>query len=256
MPSPGLGYFGAIRADPPAEAWTYPRVPRISALPQQATLPLPTAVHDQGRLGSCVGQAFSRALEIEVGTGLEVSALAVYYDARIASGFPANQDTGAFMEPAIQSLASYGAGSESLWPYDIAKFSQRPPLDYRRQALDHRVLAWYRARGVDDAKSALAAGHACVTAFDVPSSFDEVGRSGEWIDRGGSPVGGHAVLMFGYDDDGYADGSVGGAFKVMNSWGSDWGNAGWFWLPYSAYAPGGRFWDSVVMTLYDEEAGG
>ncbi|KAK0707824.1 hypothetical protein B0H67DRAFT_323091 [Lasiosphaeris hirsuta] len=40
--------------------------------------------------------------------------------------------------------------------------------------------------------------------------------------------GGHAMLIVGWDD------SIGGTgcFKVQNSWGDNWGNKGFFWLPY------------------------
>jgi hypothetical protein len=41
-------------------------------------------------------------------------------------------------------------------------------------------------------------------------------------------VGGHALCVVGYDDE-----IGGGAFKIVNSWGRDWGNNGFFWLKYS-----------------------
>lgn len=228
----------------------YPRVSGVAELPAAVTLPLVTAVHDQGSLGSCVGQAYARALEIEVGSGIELSALGIYYGARVASGFPAGEDTGAYLEPAVRALAAHGAGSEALWPYLPQRFAVRPPTDYAAQAMDHRVGNWYRARSVAQAKAALASHHPCVTAFDVPPDFGEVGRTGVWLDRGGKAVGAHAVLLWGYDD-------ARGAFRVMNSWGADWGNDGWFWLPYEAYAKDpdgdGRWWDSIVVTTFDKE---
>jgi len=196
-----------------------------------------------------VGQAFARALEILVGTGVEFSPLALYYEFRRASGFPVTEDSGAYMEPSVKALAAYGAGSEALWPYVVSRFAEQPPASYRAQALDHRVLNWYRATGVDEAKSALAAGFPCVSAFDVPPGFDRVGETGMWIDTGGRAIGGHAVLFYGYDDSDER-------FRVMNSWGPEWGDDGTFLLPYAAFAKqGGRWWDGLVVTLLDEEAG-
>jgi C1A family cysteine protease len=39
------------------------------------------------------------------------------------------------------------------------------------------------------------------------------------------PIGGHAVLVSGYNQ-------VTRRFKVRNSWGADWGDRGYFYLPY------------------------
>lgn len=42
----------------------------------------------------------------------------------------------------------------------------------------------------------------------------------------GEPVGGHAMLLTGWDDKRRA-------FRVKNSWGHEWGDAGMVWMPYS-----------------------
>ena len=39
-------------------------------------------------------------------------------------------------------------------------------------------------------------------------------------------IGGHAVLAVGYDDSS-------ATFQIRNSWGSDWGDGGYFTMPYS-----------------------
>jgi len=45
--------------------------------------------------------------------------------------------------------------------------------------------------------------------------------------------GGHAVTMVGYDDNKIThDGT--GAFRLVNSWGTGWGNGGFFWMSYEA----------------------
>lgn len=252
-----LGRFGALFAWVEPEAWKYPRVPRGVTLPRKALLRIPTAVQDQGDLGSCTAHAFGTCLEILVGTGLEVSKLALYRDFREFS-HPSwvDRDTGALMEPSARALVSRGAGSELLWPYRVQDFRLQPTSEYRTQALDHRVLSFYRAQGVDQAKSALAAGFPIAGSFDVPSAFSETGVDGLWRDRGGGPEGGHAVCIYGYDDDMVGGvGAAPGCFFARNSWGADWGLDGRFMVPYSVYAPGGRWWDSVVITLLDTEAG-
>ena len=54
--------------------------------------------------------------------------------------------------------------------------------------------------------------------------------------KGAMLLGGHAVPIIGYDDL-YDYGSTAkGAFLVQNSWGTSWGNKGFFYMPYSVYS--------------------
>ena len=46
----------------------------------------------------------------------------------------------------------------------------------------------------------------------------------------GEMKGGHAMCVIGYDDN-----KGGGAFEVMNSWGEDWGDNGFFWITYDDF---------------------
>jgi len=46
----------------------------------------------------------------------------------------------------------------------------------------------------------------------------------------GTVDGGHAMCVIGYDDN-----KSGGSFEVMNSWGEDWGDKGFFWIKYTDF---------------------
>lgn len=45
-----------------------------------------------------------------------------------------------------------------------------------------------------------------------------------------SPQGGHALTVIGYDDE-----KFGGAFELMNSWGTTWGDEGFIWFSYEDF---------------------
>ena len=251
----GLGSFGALRADPPADAWRFPRA-GITSIPTEHYLPLVTAVQDQGPLGSCTGQAFAKALEVVDGRGIEYSSLALYYYNRKFSGLPVDKDTGAYMQPSVEMLTVLGAGSEALWPYNVDWFAKEPAQPYQNQALDHRVEQHYRALTTNEVRNALANGFPVVSAFEVPPGFENTGADGVWHDNGGQALGGHAVCIVGYDD-------TKGRFLVCNSWGDHWGTHhpqyadlgnGYFWLPYSAY-DGERWYEGIVLQKYDREVG-
>jgi len=49
-----------------------------------------------------------------------------------------------------------------------------------------------------------------------------------------SVIGGHAMIITGYDDNKKCQGST-GAFLIKNSWGKEYGSRGYIWLPYSHF---------------------
>ena len=78
-------------------------------------------------------------------------------------------------------------------------------------------------------KGCLAAGYPFVFGFAVYESFEskEVAQSGvvPMPKPGERVLGGHAVMAVGYDD-------AQRDFIVRNSWGSGWGQDGYFLMPY------------------------
>ncbi|MBF0102304.1 MAG: hypothetical protein HQK77_15490, partial [Desulfobacterales bacterium] len=58
-------------------------------------------------------------------------------------------------------------------------------------------------------------------------SFSNISGTDAGYNQVYGQFGGHAVTIVGYDDTRY-----GGAFKILNSYGQQWGDRGYFWLPY------------------------
>lgn len=80
-------------------------------------------------------------------------------------------------------------------------------------------------------KKSLAEGRPVVFAFDCPYSFDDA--TNVWLPDSSDYKTwnrGHALTVVGYDDNKY-----GGAFQVMNSWGTSWGNHGFTWIRYKDF---------------------
>ena len=81
-----------------------------------------------------------------------------------------------------------------------------------------------------DVRSCIADGFPAAFGFSVYSSIDEVSEDNGYVipppDREDRFEGGHAVLAIGYDD-------VNRKLLIRNSWGEDWGDKGYAWLPYS-----------------------
>jgi len=90
--------------------------------------------------------------------------------------------------------------------------------------------------GINLVRQHIANGYTCVIGIQVWGNFDNIRSFGNIYsssERYGTMRGWHAVTIVGYDDTlTTADGP--GAFRVANSWGTGWGDAGWFWMTYAA----------------------
>jgi C1A family cysteine protease len=69
------------------------------------------------------------------------------------------------------------------------------------------------------------------------NSFFSVSSTGEWVPKANDVnQGNHAMCIIGYDDN-----KLGGAFEVMNSWGTSWGNRGFVWITYAQMQQYGNY---------------
>jgi len=211
--------------------------PVLTALPPSVDLRADCPpVYDQGHLGSCTGNAIAGALEFDqlkqkMTDVFTPSRLFIYYNERVIEG-TVTSDPGAQIRDGIKTVAKQGACHEdTLWPYDIAKFADKPNQAAYDDAAEHPAVAYQRvARDLAQMKGCLASGYPFVLGFTVYASFEsaEVAKSGHCPMPvvGEDVVGGHAVVAVGYDD-------ASQSFLVRNSWGATWGLAGYFTIPYA-----------------------
>ena len=216
---------------------------KLTAAPLPANVDLRkfcSPVFDQGSLGSCTGNALIGALEylenkdkdFEISNQfVNLSRLFVYYNERLIEG-DVGQDNGAQISTGIKVLATVGASSEQVWPYQIWKFTTKPSKQAFDDATTRKIAAFARVsrqNGMAGIKTALASGYPIVFGFSVFDSFmsPQVAKTGilNMPKRTERNQGGHAVLMVGYDD---ATQRV----IVRNSWGPSWGQQGYFTMPY------------------------
>jgi C1A family cysteine protease len=130
----------------------------------------------------------------------------------------------------VKSVGTQGNCPEAHWPYDIAKFRDKPPAKCYTEAVKHKAVLYKRLlHDLNQLKGCLASGYPFVFGFTVYESFEsqQVAQTGQvpMPTSHEKVLGGHAVLAVGYDD-------AQQRFIVRNSWGTHWGMQGYFTMPY------------------------
>lgn len=192
------------------------------------------SVYDQGALGSCTANAIAGAIEFDIKKqkldDFMPSRLFIYYNERDIEGTTLS-DSGAMIRDGIKSVNKQGVCHEDMWPYDISQFTDKPPSNCYDEALDNIVLSYQRMeRDIHQMRGCLAEGYPFVIGFTVYSYFESPEMAQNGILNIPDPdeeqvLGGHAVLVVGYNDETKR-------FKVRNSWSDKWGQNGYFEMPY------------------------
>lgn len=147
------------------------------------------------------------------------------------------------------SKEGWGLIPEAYWPETIETVNRVPPDDLFRAGEGATIGAYYRipdgSGAADQIRAALKLGHFPVFAMTVDDKWAQIER-GVWDSPGGKSIGGHAMLFCAYSKQ--LD-----AFLVMNSWGLDFGDAGFAWL--SARAAERYIFDCWVVQVTPEKIG-
>lgn len=194
-------------------------------------------VVDQGELGSCTANAIVSGLReylenVTKQTFKPLSRLYLYWWERFVVG-TVNEDSGAYIRDGMKILKKLGSPPETDYPYEISNFTNRPSPKSIIEGISYRISEYRRVLDLNALKVALAEGLPVVTGINVYSSFesDVVAQTGivPMPDlKKDQLLGGHAVLAVGYDDSKQQ-------VIMRNSWGEDWGDKGYFYLPYKYF---------------------
>lgn len=143
-----------------------------------------------------------------------------------------NCQNGTSIDRALQLMKNKGVPKMSAFTPQCAC---DVPSNLFNDALKYKITDYFtlfnsleksEVRKVSAIKKAISQNRPVLIGMEVYSSFDRA--EGVWNGKRDSHRGGHAMCIIGYDDNKY-----GGAFELMNSWGTDWGNDGFIWVRYS-----------------------
>ena len=205
------------------------------------------AVGDQKSQGSCAAWAlayycygYQEAKDnnwIDAGTNPEHQISPAWGYNRVSGG----HDRGSWMGDVADVLCDWGAATMATMPYDPADCWSWGSEDAFREAPLHRAYeARYIAYEGDGTivrlKELIASGVPVTFSMDssnIQTFRDNFILSSQEYSYNALENPDHAQTLVGYDDS-VTEGREFGAFKVVNSWGTDFGDDGFYWLTYDA----------------------
>lgn len=190
-------------------------------------------VEEQWNLGSCTAQAVIGAYELLLRMHypdqfVDLSRLFLYYNARKLDG-DVNDDVGAYISTAVRAIETYGLCREDLWPYDVYKFKTEPNWRCYHDAKKRTVSNVREILSHDTIIKTLNSQCPVVVGVALYDEFYNVSETVAVLPLPRYPndiIGSHAMCVVGYDD-------AKQQFLLRNSFGNDWGESGYFWIPYT-----------------------
>jgi len=208
-----------------------------SSLPASVDLsPKFPPIGDQGLIGTCVAwsvgyntKSYLDAVSKNLNTSQLQSANNQYSPTDLffsISSSRRNCDNGTQFEYAFDVLMGRGVNTLSAVPYDAICRSVSP--GNASTAAANKIKNYRRIDGsINQVKEYLAQGVPVLIGAMVNSQFQnlrgpDVLRDLDYNGR----IGGHAMVIAGYDDSK-------SAFRIINSWGTAWGDNGYLWVDYN-----------------------
>jgi len=228
-------------------------------------------IESQNPLNSCTAHAGTNLLEYytlkTTGKYVDGSRLFLYKATRNLIGWIL--DKGAYLRSTMGAMRLFGICPEPYWPYDPKNVNVEPPAFCYSFAENYKAIKYFRldptGASTDDVltnvKNFLAAGLPSMFGFTVFNSIKQANEDGKVPvpSSGENIVGGHAILAVGYDNNIKITNSLTneeftGAIIFENSWGTEWGDNGFGYLPYEYIKIGDAldFWSLVESDVVND----
>jgi outer membrane protein OmpA-like peptidoglycan-associated protein len=234
-PDPDDDQGQGLMAEDPAVMEQLPQTPTFRPfLPERVDLsPDFPPPGDQGKTQTCVGWSTGYALRSYLErkrTGVNLAdpgnRFSPYF---VYTQIAENCNSGARISDALAVQGQIGA--LPIRDYTTMNCNQPPGPADKARAGGYRIGEFRRVRPdrIDDVKGELARGRPVPFGMMVTQEFMRLRGDDIYDLPPRNAKGGHAMVLVGYDD-------ARQAFKLINSWGPKWGDRGYGWVSYRAFA--------------------
>jgi C1A family cysteine protease len=145
-------------------------------------------------------------------------------------------DSGMYSRDVMKLLTTVGICTEHTYPYGKIEDKKDILEAVYNEAKSHLIKAYAKVSGLEKTKRSLYENGPCFITFPVYQYTSEFWKKTETKNKN---VGGHAVVLVGYTEEG---------FIVRNSWGVNWGENGYGIYKYDDWGIHKEIW-----TIVDEK---
>ncbi len=145
--------------------------------------------------------------------------------------FSADCGSGTSMQMALDFIIAKGICSYQSMPYSVSNgCSLLPTVAQATEALNYKIGSYSKIINSDKTaiKAMVFQNHPVIVTVIADNSFVTAKTGFIWKTFSGSGNLPHSIVICGYDD-------TKNAYKVMNSWGTTWGDAGYSWIDYDFF---------------------
>jgi C1A family cysteine protease len=196
-----------------------------------------TPIKDQGQCGSCV--AFGSVATVEANVRVQKNEPALAINLSEADLFFCHDgqaaptcETGWNVNPALTVFEQYGVPDEKCFPYTPHDQPCKRCADWKKRVT--KIKSFHGITSTASMKAWLTKYGPLVTCFTVYADFYSY-HSGIYRHVSGGIEGGHCVSCVGYND-------ARRFWICKNSWGSAWGEHGFFCIAYGQCGIDGQMW--------------
>lgn len=194
--------------------------------------------YDQGKIGSCSAFALCSIFDYDT-INFKGSQLFLYYNEREIIN-EINEDKGAYLSDGINSLKINGICDEKYWGYKIDNLFLKPSKEAYEKAKENYLIEAFNIKNdITIIKKWIDKNEPIAIAISIFTNF--MSNTSKKTGKISMPsnndklIGGHAVIICGYDDNT-------SELILRNSWGTYWGDNGYFYFPYEYLKYCGDLW--------------
>ncbi len=226
IPTPPSVYANIPNAPSPAPSGT---------LPSSFFLEIPSIAFNQGtELGSCASCAATEGKSIldhiqfsspYPNGGIIYSPAFLFNQCHVD---PNDCSIGSYVTSNLDLLVSQGICKLSEMNYNLSNCSTLPTANQKDLAASNKIDSYFKLDPINNTwiKEYIYSGLPVLIVFQVDDYFANATANSIWKQFSSDSRGFHCTLLYGWDDSK-------NAFKMLNSWGGNWGNNGTIWVDFN-----------------------